>query len=150
VGGRDGTPGTASFNGLQGIAADAAGNLYVTDAGSNKIRMVTPSGVVSTLAGGGTANGSSSGFSNGTGVSALFSDPRGIAIDPSGTALYVTDFGNNAIRKITITPGQATNGVVSTLANLNGPWGIASDGNDNLYVTEFTGRRISKIVISSG
>lgn len=105
----DGTGSAVRFNQVNGIATDTAGNAYIADESNNVIRKMTPAGVVTTFAGGGSAGGTSSGFADGTGTAALFSAPVAVAIDGAGY-LYVADYNNWAIRKIT--PG----GVVSTLA----------------------------------
>jgi sugar lactone lactonase YvrE len=91
----DGIGGDASFYSPTGIAIDAVGNLYVADAGNNRIRKVTPAGEVSTLAGG------KRGFTNGFGSYARFNGPVDIAIDAAGN-LYVADTWNHRIRKIEI------------------------------------------------
>jgi sugar lactone lactonase YvrE len=105
----------AQFNNpLYGIACDAIGNLFVTDAGNNLIRKITPGSVVSTIAGGGgTSSGTLSGYKDAVGTSALFSNPYGIAVDASSN-LFVTDSGNKLIRKIT------AGGAVSTFAGVAG------------------------------
>ena len=128
-----------SFNSPAGVAVDAQGNVYVADYGNNLIREITPAGVVSTLAGSG--NG---GYIDGTGVLSSFTQPAGIAIDPSGN-LYIADSGDDLIREVT----QA--GVVTTIAGrdstgfINGladsaaffdPLGLAVDANDNIYVAD--------------
>jgi sugar lactone lactonase YvrE/predicted secreted protein len=100
----DGSGSAANFRIARGIALDAAGVAYVADDG-NRIRKVTPGGVVTTLAGSDAAGG----FVNDVGTLASFRSPRGVALDGAGN-VYVADSGNNAIRKIT--PA----GVVSTLA----------------------------------
>ena len=140
-GSTDDTGSAARFYGPEGIAVDGAGNLYVADNLNHTIRKVTPNGAVTTLAG--TAG--SSGSIDGTGSAARFNFPEGVAVDGSGN-LYVADFGNFLIRKIT------TAGVVTTLAGMarsygwndgagssalfNGPEGISVDGAGNAYVTD--------------
>ena len=148
IGSADGSGSSASFNYPSGVAVDGNGNIYVTEYKNNKIRKITPAGVVSTLAGNG-----SFGSADGNGVTASFSFPFGIAVDGSGN-VYVTDNGNHKIRKIT--PA----GVVSTLAgsgsasstdgtgvsaSFNAPSGISVDGNGNLYVTDFSTNKIRKV-----
>ncbi len=121
---------TAQFNIPYTMVGDAAGNLYVADASNNAIRMITPTGVVSTFAGSDVA-GNTGDFVNATGTSALFNSPQGIAIDGAGNNLYVADFGNNAIREINI-----ANGVVTTFFTQAGlaPTGMSFDASGNLLV----------------
>jgi sugar lactone lactonase YvrE len=95
MGFRDGVGTAASFNHPTGVAVDAYGNVYVTDQNNNRIRKITPDGVVSTFAGNGTA-----GRSDGMGTAASFNLPCGITIDGKGY-LYVTEVGNQLIRRIT-------------------------------------------------
>ncbi len=96
-GSTDGTGTAATFNLPAGISVDAAGNLYVADNGNNKIRLISSSAVVTTIAGNGTA-----GYLDGTGTAAEFKEPRGIYFDPSGVNLYIADWGNNVIRRFGI------------------------------------------------
>lgn len=103
-GGSDGPGDKARFGTLFGIVCDKAGNVYVSDVDNNSIRKITPDGTVSTFAGTGFQ-----GAVNGTGNKASFSYPHGLDIDAAGN-IYVADFGNKMIRKIT--PGA----VVSTIA----------------------------------
>ena len=105
----DGTGDAAQFYLPFGVAVDSSGNVYVTDRENNRIRKITPADriedrVVSTIAGSGTAA-----FADGTGTTAQFNYPFGVAVDSSGN-VYVADAINNRIRKIT--PA----GVVSTFA----------------------------------
>jgi len=146
----DGTGPAASFNGIYSVAADAAGNLYVTDSNNFSIRKCTPAGVVSTLAG----DYSTSGSDDGNGNAATFSMPAGAAADGQGN-VYVSDIGNHNIRKIT--PA----GVVTTLAgdynntgNADGtgtaatffyPTGIAVDAWGTIYVADRNNALIRKI-----
>jgi gliding motility-associated-like protein len=99
-GSTNGTGAAASFNTPSGVATDAEGNIYVADQGNNLIRKVTPAGVVTTFAGSGMQ-----GSANGPDTLASFNRPAGITVDPYGN-VYVTELGNNLIRKIV--PGGYT------------------------------------------
>ncbi|HUP07290.1 MAG TPA: hypothetical protein VMU47_09060 [Caldimonas sp.] len=105
----DGTGPAAQFSGASAIVTDPAGNAYIADANNNVIRQMTPGAVVTTFVGGGGPGGKVAGYVDGTGTSALFNAPQGLALDASGN-LYVADTGNSAIRKVT------PSGVVTTLA----------------------------------
>jgi sugar lactone lactonase YvrE len=103
----DGVGSAARFLNPQGVAVDAAGKVYVSDSANHTIRMITPAGAVTTLAG--TAG--QSGSADGTNGVARFGTPRGIAVD-SATNIYVAD-GNSTVRKLVV---NGTNCVVTTLA----------------------------------
>ena len=91
----DGTGTSAQFLSPNDVAVDSSGTIYVADLNNNLIRKITSAGVVTTLAG----KAGVQGFANGTGTSAIFNLPNGVAIDTSG-AIYVADTNNNRIRKI--------------------------------------------------
>lgn len=151
VDGMTGPTGPARLNGPDGLAIDDAGNLYVADMHNHAIRKVTPDGLMTTLAGNGTAGfADGSGGRNGT---ARFSSPTGLAVDASGT-LYVADLMNDSIRKI------APDGTTTTLAGngktgfadgrgrsaqLNGPQFVALDDEGNVIVSDTRNHRIRMI-----
>ena len=135
AGSTDATGTAASFRNPYGIAVDASENVYVADYTNNKIRKITPAGVVTTLAGSGTA-----GSTNATGIAASFNGPAKVAVDASAN-VYVSDRLNHKIRKITAA------GVVTTLAG-SGTAG-STDGTGTLRfqwrTTSARGRRDSRI-----
>ncbi|MCP5502449.1 MAG: hypothetical protein H7A25_21305 [Leptospiraceae bacterium] len=148
AGSADGNGTAASFNTPQGVTVDASGNIYVADSGNYKIRKVTSSGVVTTLAGSG-----SSGSADGNGTAASFNTPQGVTVDASGN-IYVADSGNYKIRKVT------SSGVVTTLAgsgssgsadgsgtaaSFSFSQGITVDANGNVYVADSYNNKIRKI-----
>ncbi len=146
----DGVGSAARFDHPSGVAIDSAGTLYVADKYNNTIRKITPAGLVSTLAGAPGASGSA----NGTGSEARFTLPAGVTVDSVGN-IYVADFGNHTIRKIT--PDAA----VSTLAGLAGvagsadgvgeaarfslPSSLAVDGSGNVYVADGGNYTVRKV-----
>ena len=110
----DGTGVYAQFNEPSGLALGPKGELYVADTGNQRIRMVSPQGVVTTLAGSGTINIANTGyiqggFQDGPGLEAKFNFPGGLAVSAEGT-VYVADTYNHCLREI------STAGVVKTLA----------------------------------
>ncbi len=95
----DGTGVAARFNQPQGVAVDGTGNVYVADCGNSTIRMIGPGGVVTTLAG----LAGMAGSTDGTGNTARFNQPWGVAVDGAGN-VYVADGGNHTIRVSVNTP----------------------------------------------
>lgn len=148
-GDQNGSGGSARFRYPHGVAVDNSGNVYVADRDNHLIRKITPSGVVSTLA------GSTEGYQNGSGTSARFSEPRSVAVD-SGGNVYVADYGNNRIRKISpggdvTTLAGSTQGYANgtgEAAQFNMPRGIAVDNSGNVYVADRDNHVIRKITPS--
>jgi sugar lactone lactonase YvrE len=139
----EGAGNQAQFNGPQGVAVDAKGNVYVADRYNNAIRKITPAGVVSTLAGYLSQVVSGlfiAGYLDGTGTTAAFSQPTAVACDAAGN-VYVADNGNHAVRMIT--PAA----VVTTLAGnpvqknvVGAPSSIGVDATGNIFITDESGR----------
>ncbi len=149
----DGTGTSASFAGPREIAIDLSGNLYVATGEGCRIRKVSPSGVVSTFAGGALTSSI-----DGTGTQAGFASLRGVAVTPTGT-VFVGEYGANRIRKITPT-GQVTllaGGTTSGYANgmgsnalFNSPEQVSVDVFGNVYVADLSNYRIRKITPAGG
>ena len=141
----DGTGSNARLNYPGGIAVDKNGNVYVAEQSASTIRKITPGGVVTTLAGTFTSNGNYGGSADGTGPAARFYAPWGIAVDAKGT-LYLADWGNCTIRKITSTGVVTTLGGVPVANGMNDatgsgarffyPTGIASDATGKIYIAD--------------
>jgi trimeric autotransporter adhesin len=107
---------SAQLNSPIAVAVDASGNWFIADNGNNRIRKVTSSGIISTVAGTGTGGYSGDG---GSAVSAQINSPAGVAKDSAGN-LFIADKGNNRIRKVT------SGGSISTVAG-NGTSGYSGD-----------------------
>lgn len=138
-GSADGTGTSARFDGPTGVAVDGSGNLFVADSFNRTIRKVTPTGVVTTVAGTARALG----LVDGIGAAARFGFPAGVAVDGLGN-LWVTDSYNNVIRKV------SAGGAVTTLPGQEGisfnyPFGIAVDRFGSVYVADAENSRIRRI-----
>jgi prepilin-type N-terminal cleavage/methylation domain-containing protein len=142
----DSTGAAAQFFSPRGVAVDSAGTVYVADSRNQRIRKITSAGVVTTLAGSGTA-----GFLDGNGTSAQFNYPNGLAVDSTGT-VYVADSNNNRIRKVsaagvvTTLAGTGTAGLVDGgSAQFSAPRGVAVDSAGFVYVADTSNSAIRKI-----
>lgn len=147
----DGTLSNASYSFPSGIAFDVQGNMFIADAGSNKIRKISTDGTVSTFAGSGL-----SGSADGKGTAASFNAPRGLTVDAKGT-IYIADTYNHKIRKIskegdvTTMAGSGTSGNslgIGIEASFNNPTGVAVDTSGNVYVADKNNHRICMISAS--
>ncbi|CAI8886139.1 T9SS type A sorting domain-containing protein [Chryseobacterium sp. IT-36CA2] len=144
----DGNVNSAMFNRPAGVAVDDAGNVYVADTGNYRLRKITPSGNVSTLAGDGTQ-----GFADGSPNNVKFNGINDLIVDAFGN-IYVSDFYNNRIRKISPSgdvstfAGNGTAGFVdgdNATAQFKNPAGIAIDKEGIIYVADQNNNRIRRI-----
>ena len=136
----DGGPAaSASLAYPYGVAVDTAGSVFIADAYNNRIRKVTPDGIITTVAG----------------SAANLSNPRGVAVDLAGN-LFIADSGNNRIRRLTPggvistiagsgVPGFSGDGGAAVSAALNSPLGIAVDAAGNLFIADTGNNRIRKV-----
>jgi len=144
----DGPALTATFRYPDGAVTDSQGNIFISDQSNHKIRKIDTNGIVSTFAGSGVA-----GFSDGSGTTAKFYYPAGMGIDANDN-LYVADYSNHRIRKITpsgvvtthagLASAGATDGNVS-VAKFNGPTGVGVDASGNVFVADYNNHKIRKI-----
>ena len=151
--GGDGGPAVdAQVSDPYGVALDGAGNLYIADTGSHRIRKVNSAGVISTVAGNGTRG---SGGDGGPAVDAQLQLPLGVAADGAGN-LYIADFHNHRIRKVdaagdistvagTGAAGYGGDGGQAVNAQLNYPTDVALDGAGNLYIADGSNNRVRKV-----
>ena len=149
----DGGPaGAARLNAPYGVAADRAGNLYIADLGNNRVRKVGPDGLITTIAGTGTAGSAGDG---GPAVAAQLNAPRNVAVDAFG-GLYIAEFNGHRIRLVTPdgliqtvagtgSSGSAGEGVAATSAQLSYPAGLAVDFTGTLYIADSGNQRIRKV-----
>jgi len=155
----DGGPATsASLVYATGLAVDGSGNLYIADRDSQRIRRVDTNGVITTVAGNGTAGSSGDG---GPATSASLSYPNGVAVDGGGN-LYIADSSNNPrIRRvgangiITAFAGSGNSyfsgdGWPATSASLANPTAVAVDGSGNLYIADRRNSRIRRVGTNGG
>lgn len=143
----DGTGEDAKFSQPLDVAVDSDGNVYVADNSNHRIRKITPAGVVTTLA------GSTSGFKDGNGANASFTNPSGLCVDKDNNVL-VADRLNHRIRKITPNGDVTTlagDGLVGTTdgelasARFNQPYGVAVNDNGVIVVADLSNNRIRMI-----
>ncbi len=151
-GGDGGAAATAKLNAPTGLTTDGSGSLFIADRDNRRIRKVTASGMISTVAGTGSTGYNGDG---GTSLSATFTTPSGVTVDGAGN-LLIADSGNHRIRKVNasgIISTVAGNGIygfsgdngAATSAQLAFPSGIAVDSSNNLYIADTDNHRIRKL-----
>jgi len=147
----DGIPASTALLGTPFALAIEGSNVYISDANTNLVRKVDASGMISTVAGGGTST------ADGTSATAAALTPNGIAIDATGN-LYIAD-GTSKIRKVNTsgiistvagdgTSGFAGDGSMATSAELNAPTDVKVDAVGNLFIADYSNNRIRKVTSS--
>lgn len=149
----DGGPAAqAQINRAQGISVDLKGNLYIADTGNNRVRKITPEGIISTVAGNGQCCYTGDGVQA---ASTALNSPYGVAADPNGV-LYIADTFNDRVRRV------GTDGFITTIAGGNGrgysgdggparasmlnwPAGVALDSGGNLYIADMFNHRVRRV-----
>lgn len=146
----------ASLETPVGMDIDSSGNIYIADLAHDRIRKVTPGGIISTVAGG-AGNGYAG--DGGKATSAKLNNPHGVAVDAVGN-LYIADTNNFVVRKVDksgiittiagiagqiVIIGPAPEGVPATTVPLVSPWAVTVDKAGNLYIAEWLGYRVRKV-----
>jgi trimeric autotransporter adhesin len=151
--GDGGNPTLAELNQPYGVATDVAGNVYIADYGNNAVRVVSPSGYISTFAGGNLAGYSGDGAKA---KSAQLSGPEAVAVDQSGN-VYIADANNNVVRIMYAVdslistfagngyPGYSGDGSAAASAQLNAPSSLAIDVYGDVYIADYLNNAIRKV-----
>jgi len=162
----NGTPSFSGDGGLatnaqlrvpSGVAVDGAGNLFIADVGNNRVRKVSNSGLITTVAGNGTLGYSGEG---GPATNAQLGGPFGVAADGAGN-LFIADAYNDRVLEVStsgiitrvagngafggLAQGFSGDGGPATNAKLDLPWGVAVDGADNLFIADAQNNRVRKV-----
>src|ERR1039458_749831 len=155
--GGDGGPATAAqLNFPTGVAADAAGNLFIADTFNNRIRKVSANGIITTVAGSGVRG---FGGDGGPATAAHLNYPQAVAVDAAGS-LFIADTGNMVVRKVSASgilttvagtaavadaQGFSGDGGPATAAQLNNPKGLAVDAMGSLFIADTRNQRIRQV-----
>lgn len=155
----DGGPATkAQLNQPLGIALDSSGNVYIADSLNNVVRMVSTSGIITTVAGNGSYDYTGDG---GPAIEATMRRPYGVAVDKAGN-IYIADNGNHAVRQVTLDGnintfagnqtygfGYSGDGKQSNQSQLYFPTDVAVDGSGNIYIADY-GNFVIRQITSDG
>ncbi len=156
----DGGPGVqGEISDVHGLATDSKGNLYIADTFNGRVRKVTPVGsfisptdIMTTFAGNGSFGYTGDG---GPATSAELSQPSAVAVDSSGN-VYIADYGNYTVRKVdssgnistiagTGTPGYSGDGGPANKAQLQSPYALAVDAQNNIYISDLGNTNIREV-----
>lgn len=150
---------SAQLNRPGGVAADALGKIYTNDYGNNVIRCITPDGRIFTVAGCGEYGYSGDG---GAAVQARLDRPYGLCVTPDGSFLYIADYGNHCVRRVTLAsgiidtlcgtgqPGDTGDGGPGAQACLRGPYWVSLYKEKFLLIADAGNHRIRAMNLHSG
>ncbi|MBM3133983.1 MAG: hypothetical protein FJZ89_01575 [Chloroflexi bacterium] len=155
---RDGPARQALFRRPQALALDAAGNLYVSDADNQRLRLISRAGQVTTLAGSGPTGSDAGGYADGPANTALFDEPNGLYVGPVGV-IFLADSDNHCLRKITpqglgaTVAGQCGSGTLlgsysdgpAASARFSRPMDVVVDLAGNVYVADYFNHAVRKV-----
>src|SRR3989442_392414 len=156
-GGAGGPATQAAVNSPEGVAVDAAGNIYIADSFNNRVRKIDPSGVITTIAGTGAPRYTGEGDATQVGLN----DPSGVAADNNGN-LYIADNSSHRIRKLVLATGTIStfagtgvggfsgDGGPATAAQLYNPTHLTVDRAGNVYIADYTNNRVRKVNVATG
>ncbi len=151
-GGDGGRATDAALNSPEGVAVDAAGNVYIADSFNNRVRKIDTSGTITTIAGNGFVGYTGEGKATDVGLN----DPSGVAVDNSGN-LYIADNSNHRVRKVVLSSGTIStiagtgiggfsgDGGPALSAQVYNPTHLTVDRAGNIYIADYTNNRIRKI-----
>lgn len=142
----------ADINGPVGITVDNSGNVYFADSYNNRIRKISNTGIITTVAGNGVGGFSGDG---GLAVNAQINYPQGVAIDASGN-IFITDWSNNRIRKVDVSGvittyagtgawGATGDNGPASLATMAQPFGVTADPSGNIYFSDASNNKLRKV-----
>ncbi len=150
----DGVPATSSYVSAQALACDSSGNLYLADTGDGRVRVMNTGGIINTLAGCVTC--ADTYVEGGSAMSAKLVNIQGIAVNASGTTVYISSSWDDTVRMITggaiytvagaVSVASYTgDGFAATSATLNSPEGLAMDSSGNLYIGDWNNNVVRKV-----
>jgi len=138
----------AQLAGPNGVFADAAGNVFISDTGNQRVREVSPAGIINTILGGGN------GGDGGAPTAAQFANPNGVAVDSAGN-YYIADTGNNTVREVSGSTiiavagnglsGYTGDGGSALSAELNGPIGVAVDSSSDIFISDTSNHVVREV-----
>jgi sugar lactone lactonase YvrE len=147
----------ARFKSPTGVDVDVNGNIFIADNGNHRIRLIAPSGLVSTVAANSAGGGDERGWNDGPVALARFNNPQSLAVQSTGV-LYVADNGNHRIRKVTTDvevttlAGSGVGGFADgpgSEAQFNWPGGVAIGPQGEIYVADTVNHRI-RVIATDG